>query len=97
MLVNGQGIIDADYYDNPDNEGHIMIAIYNPTNETVVIDAGERVAQGIFYHYLLADDDNGTTALRQGGFGSTGYNVDNLISRELEVRVAKVSRGAWQL
>lgn len=25
------------------------------------------------------------------------YNVDNLISRELEVRVAKVSRGAWQL
>lgn len=75
MLVNGQGIIDADYYDNPDNEGHIMIAIYNPTTETVVIDAGERVAQGIFYHYLLADDDNGTTVLRQGGFGSTGCKL----------------------
>jgi len=28
-LINGQGIIDADYYNNSDNEGHIMIAIYN--------------------------------------------------------------------
>ena len=71
MLVNGQGIIDADYYDNPENEGHIMIAVYNPTDETIVIHAGERVAQGIFYRYLLADGDEGTTVLRQGGFGST--------------------------
>jgi dUTP pyrophosphatase len=24
MLANGIGIIDADYYNNSDNEGHIM-------------------------------------------------------------------------
>ena len=72
MLVNGQGIVDADYYNNPDNEGHIMIAVYNLGNEAVTIAAGERVAQGIFYQYLLADDDAGSEALRQGGFGSTG-------------------------
>jgi len=28
-LINGQGIIDADYYNNIENEGHILIAIYN--------------------------------------------------------------------
>ena len=27
MLANSTGIIDCDYYNNPDNEGHIMIAL----------------------------------------------------------------------
>ena len=27
MLANGIGIIDSDYYNNPDNEGHIFIKI----------------------------------------------------------------------
>ena len=27
MLVNNVGIIDADYYNNADNEGHIMLAL----------------------------------------------------------------------
>ncbi len=73
MLVNGQGVIDADYYDNPDNEGHIMIAVFNPGPDSVTIEAGERIAQGIFYRYLVADDDEGADAVRQGGFGSTGF------------------------
>lgn len=72
MLINGQGIIDADYYNNADNEGHIMVAVYNPTNEAITIEAGERIAQGIFYRYLLADEDENNVAVRQGGFGSTG-------------------------
>jgi dUTP pyrophosphatase len=72
-LVNGQGIIDADYYNNPGNEGHIVIAFFNSSDNDVAIEKGERVAQGIFYKYLLADGDrDAKKAARQGGFGSTG-------------------------
>ena len=72
MLVNNVGIIDADYYNNEDNEGHIMLALLNMGQEKVVLPKGERVAQGIFYTYLTADGDEGVTkAVRGGGFGST--------------------------
>lgn len=72
MLVNGQGIVDCDYYDNSDNEGHIMIAVINMGVAPAVINAGDRIAQGIFYKYLLADDDQAYVE-RTGGFGSTGH------------------------
>lgn len=72
-LINGQGIIDADYYNNAQNEGHIMIAIYNHSAEQVEVKKGDRIAQGIFYRYLKADHDiPGSFAVRTGGFGSTG-------------------------
>ena len=72
-LVNGQGIIDADYYNNPENEGHIMIAIYNHTQEGILVSKGTRIAQGIFYKYLVTDtDENNSFAARTGGMGSTG-------------------------
>jgi len=70
MLVNSQGIIDSDYYNNLDNEGHIMIALINVSDQPVTLQAGERIAQGIFYKYLLADNDQASTT-RSGGFGST--------------------------
>lgn len=70
-LVNNVGIIDADYYNNEDNEGHIMLGLYNTTDSDVTLAKGERVAQGIFYKYLTADGDS-TEATRSGGFGSTG-------------------------
>jgi dUTP pyrophosphatase len=69
-LINSQGIVDADYYNNSDNEGHIMFAMINLSNEDVVIKHGERIGQGIFYKYLKVDDDN-TESERNGGFGST--------------------------
>ncbi len=73
VLVNSVGIIDADYYDNPDNEGHIYIALWNRGSEPFAIRKGDRIAQGIFGRYLVADDDAvGQGAERQGGFGSTG-------------------------
>jgi dUTP pyrophosphatase len=70
-LVNGQGIIDADYYDNPGNEGHILIAVVNHGAAAVCVKRGERVAQGIFYKYLRADGD-AADGDRKGGIGSTG-------------------------
>lgn len=72
-LINGQGIIDADYYNNADNEGHILIAVYNHNAQNILISKGTRIAQGIFYKYLVTDtDENNLFLTRTGGFGSTG-------------------------
>ncbi len=57
-LVNQVGIIDADYYNNKDNEGHIFIKIQNEGNETVKFKAGDAIAQGIFIKYLTTKSDN---------------------------------------
>ena len=72
MFVNNVGIIDADYYNNADNEGHMMLALLNTGSEALALPKGECVAQGIFYNYLVADGDaDSEKAVRGGGFGST--------------------------
>ena len=63
-------VIDSDYYNNPDNEGHIFVQCINLKDEDVVIKKGEAVAQAIFQKYLTVDDDN-AEGMRTGGFGST--------------------------
>lgn len=71
--INNQGIIDADYYNSPENEGHIMVPLINHGDKPVKIAKGMRIAQGIFYRYLTIDGDlAGEGAVRTGGFGSTG-------------------------
>ena len=73
VLANSQGIIDADYYNNADNEGHILIALLNGGSQDVAVSAGMRIAQGIFCKYLLTDRDELTgKEERTGGIGSTG-------------------------
>lgn len=71
ILANGIGVIDADYVDNPENEGHILIAVANLGSRPVTIQRGERVAQAIFTRYLTTSDDT-ATGERVGGIGSTG-------------------------
>lgn len=71
MLANGTGIIDADYYNNPENEGHIMIPLLNLGTEPFNIESDDRLAQLIVMDYVTTTDDNATGA-RMGGFGSTG-------------------------
>ena len=71
VIPNSVGIIDADYYDNPGNEGEIFFGFYNLSNETIVIEEGEKLGQGIFMNYHMTDDDF-TDGERVGGFGSTG-------------------------
>lgn len=71
VIPNSVGIIDADYADNSDNEGEIMFAFYNLSNETVVIEAGEKLGQGIFMEYKAIYNDK-AKGKRTGGFGSTG-------------------------
>ena len=72
QLNNTVGIIDSDYY-NSDNEGHMFMQMRNFTDEEVVIEKGERVVQGVFMPFLVADgDENQEKEERTGGFGSTG-------------------------
>ena len=70
-LANVTGIVDSDYYSNPDNDGNIGLTFYNDSKDIVTIEAGERVAQGIFLPFLVSDNGN-TDNERIGGFGSTG-------------------------
>ncbi len=70
MLANGVGIIDSDYYNNPENEGHIMFAIL-PFIKGVTFKKGDRIGQGVIEKYYTTDDDVAIGS-RLGGFGSTG-------------------------
>jgi len=72
ILPNGIGVIDADYYNNESNEGEIFVQLLNFSVADTVIKKGQRIAQGIFMPYLLADqDDLVEKATRVGGFGSS--------------------------
>ncbi len=70
VMANGIGIIDKDYYENPDNDGHIMFSFFNIKNEDVQIKKGDAIGQAIFKKYLTTDDD-AAEGVRTGGFGST--------------------------
>lgn len=70
VLANQVGVIDRDYVDNPDNEGHIFIPLENRGTDLVIIQAGERIAQGLFTPFAVTDGDDAQTP-RSGGFGST--------------------------
>lgn len=72
MLSNTVGIIDASYYENPDNDGNIGVSLLNTSGRGVELKAGERIAQGIFKKYLVADDDTVLNESRTGGIGSGG-------------------------
>lgn len=73
-LPNGIGIIDADYYDNPNNEGEIFVQLINYGLEDYTVRKGERIAQGIFSPYYTIDAEKKISTKRSGGFGSTGKN-----------------------
>jgi dUTP pyrophosphatase len=71
ILPNGIGLIDSDYYNNPDNEGHIMFQFINISSSSIIIKKGDKLGQGFFLPYLIADNDVASGS-RVGGFGSTG-------------------------
>ena len=71
LVANAPGIIDADYYNNPDNEGEIFIQLINLSPFDIWIDKGERIAQGVILEYHYTDDER-TAQNRVSGHGSTG-------------------------
>ena len=70
ILANSVGIIDADYADNPDNEGEIFFQVINLSPFPIQLKKGDIIGQGIIKRYEVTDDDK-AEGLRQGGFGST--------------------------
>ena len=71
IILNGVGVVDSDYYGNSDNDGEIAGLFYNMRDEDVVINAGDKIMQGIFVKYAITEDDK-AEGERTGGFGSTG-------------------------
>ena len=71
VLSNITGVIDSSFYNNPSNNGNISLALWNTSDKEVVLEAQERVCQGIFKKYLVADDDVCLHEERIGGIGSS--------------------------
>ena len=74
ILANGVGIIDSDYYNNPDNEGHIYFQLINLFPEDIILHKGDKIGQGVFLNYNLTENDYENPKIitkRTGGFGST--------------------------
>lgn len=69
-MCNQVGIVDSDYYNNSDNEGHIWISLQNEGDKEYTIKKGDGFAQGIFTKYLVTQDDV-SGVIRTGGIGST--------------------------
>ena len=70
VLANSVGIIDADYCDNPDNEGEIFFQVINMSPFDIYLKKGDIIGQGIIKRYEVTDNDK-AIGERQGGFGST--------------------------
>ena len=70
VIPNSMGIIDADYYGNPENDGEMMFTFFNVGTEPVTIEKGYAIGQGIFQKYYTTEDDV-AEGKRIGGFGST--------------------------
>ena len=71
MIANTVGLIDSDYYGNPDNDGNIGFRLLNLGNTPYEIKAGDRIGQGVFVKYGTVKDDV-TATKRKGGFGHSG-------------------------
>ena len=74
ILINGIGVVDADYYGNSDNDGEIAFEFYNMLDEDITIKKGEKLGQGLILKFDKIEDDyvSNPYKTRNGGFGSTG-------------------------
>ena len=70
LFPHSFGIIDSDYYENENNDGHLFVQCINIKDEPLVIKKGDVIAQVVFMKYLITDDDK-AEGVRTGGFGST--------------------------
>ena len=77
ILANGVGIIDGDYYNNSDNEGHIYFQLINLSPFDIQLKKGDKIGQGIIKKFEVTDDDyKYEKKERAGGFGSTSAAAD---------------------
>lgn len=68
--ANKVGVVDSDY------RGEVMVALHNHSQNSAVIENGERIAQMVFLPYVAANfieaEELDETIRGTGGFGSTG-------------------------
>ena len=70
ILANSVGLVDSDYYGNPDNDGHLFFAYFNCSDHDIEVKKGDAIGQAVFTKFLVTDDDI-VSGKRMGGFGST--------------------------
>lgn len=70
LTPHGFGLIDSDYYENKENDGHFYVQVFNCSDKELLIKKGEKIAQVVFTKYLLIDNDS-ADGERISGFGST--------------------------
>lgn len=70
-LANAQAIIDSDYYDSPNSDGHIFLTLINNAEQNFHLLAGTCFAQGIFSRYFKVDNEAEISTERVSGIGST--------------------------
>ena len=68
-MTNQVGIVDSDFYNNPENEGHMWVMLQNHGDKIFKVNKGDAYAQGIFVKYLTCGEKVSTK--RTGGYGST--------------------------
>ncbi len=76
FLANGTGIIDADYFSNQTNDGHLLFAIVNNTNRYLSLKGNEPIIDLYAEKYYILEEelDNPVIAKRVSGVGSTSEN-----------------------
>lgn len=67
-LTNQIGIIDADYYNNKDNEGHIWLSIQNESAEERCFSKEDSLVQGLFMKYLTTENDKKRNIERRSSY-----------------------------
>ena len=65
-LSNTVGVIDSDY------KLEIQCKLVNDSDESIVLDAGDRYMQGVFVKFGIVENDEVVNGKRNGGMGSTG-------------------------
>ncbi len=67
-LCNQIGVIDSDYYNNPDNEGHLFVKLQNEDTVAHSFKRGDALVQGVFMKYLATDSDNNLQKKRRSEY-----------------------------
>lgn len=75
-MCNQVGVIDKDYYNNSENEGHMWIKLENHGDKDYVVSKGDKICQGIFMPFLVVDNEEEIKNTRTSGIGSTDRKED---------------------
>lgn len=70
-LSNTIPVVDADYGGNNTNDGHILMKLFNPSDQIVTLPKGKAFIQGVILPYFTVSNEILPTQERNGGIGST--------------------------